>query len=98
MPDAPCAVTIYTDGGADPNPGPGGWGAVLVHPPSGRVQELAGGEPRTTNNRMELAAAVPALEALRQPGRVEIHTDARYLRRGVTEWRPGSTPPGPRRT
>ncbi len=89
MPDAPCAVTIYTDGGADPNPGPGGWGAVLVHPPSGRVQELAGGEPRTTNNRMELTAAIRALEALRQPCRVEMHTDSQYLRRGITEWLPG---------
>jgi ribonuclease HI len=94
MPDAPSrtpanAVTIYTDGGADPNPGPGGWGAVLIHPASGSTQELRGSEPSTTNNRMELTAAIRALEALRQPCRVEMHTDSQYLRRGVTEWLPG---------
>jgi ribonuclease HI len=94
MPDAPLrtapnAVTIYTDGGADPNPGPGGWGAVLIHPASGSAQELRGGEPLTTNNRMELTAAIRALEALRQPCRVEMHTDSQYLRRGITEWLPG---------
>ncbi|HYL05460.1 MAG TPA: ribonuclease HI [Thermoanaerobaculia bacterium] len=94
MPDAPRrtatdAVTIYTDGGADPNPGPGGWGVVLIHPASGSVQELLGGEPSTTNNRMELTAAIHALETLRQPCRVEMHTDSQYLRRGITEWLPG---------
>jgi ribonuclease HI len=94
MPDAPPrtpqdAITIYTDGGADPNPGPGGWGVVLIHPASGSVQELLGGEPRTTNNRMELTAAIRALEALRQPCRVEMRTDSQYLRRGITEWLPG---------
>jgi ribonuclease HI len=83
------SVTIYTDGGADPNPGPGGWGAVLVHPASGRTEELSGGEPHTTNNRMELTAAIRALEALRKPCRVELHTDSQYLRRGVSEWLPG---------
>jgi len=83
------SVIVYTDGGADPNPGPGGWGAVLVHPASGRVQELQGGEPQTTNNRMELTAAIRALEGLRQPCRVELHTDSQYLRRGVSEWLPG---------
>jgi ribonuclease HI len=83
------SVTIYTDGGADPNPGPGGWGVVLVHPPSGKLRELRGGEPQTTNNRMELTAAIRALEALRQPSRVELHTDSQYLRQGVTEWLPG---------
>jgi ribonuclease HI len=82
-------VTIYTDGGADPNPGPGGWGAVLIHPASGSAQELRGGEAHTTNNRMELTAAIRALEALRQPCRVEMHTDSQYLRRGVSEWLPG---------
>ncbi len=83
------SVTIYTDGGADPNPGPGGWGAVLLHPASGTLRELRGGEPQTTNNRMELTAAIRALEALRQPSRVELHTDSQYLRQGVTEWLPG---------
>jgi ribonuclease HI len=94
MPDSlprssPSLVTIYTDGGADPNPGPGGWGAVLIHPASGSAQELRGGEPHTTNNRMELTAAIRALEALRQPCRADMHTDSQYLRRGVTEWLPG---------
>jgi ribonuclease HI len=83
------SVRIYTDGGADPNPGPGGWGAVLEHPASGRTEELRGGEPRTTNNRMELTAAIRALETLRQRCRVELYTDSQYLRRGVTEWLPG---------
>jgi ribonuclease HI len=82
-------VEIYTDGGADPNPGPGGWGAILVHPASGRSDELSGGEPRATNNRMELTAAIRALEALRQPCRVDLFTDSQYLRRGITEWLPG---------
>jgi ribonuclease HI len=82
-------VQIYTDGGADPNPGAGGWGAVLVHPASGRSEELRGGEPRSTNNRMELTAAICALEALRQRCRVELYTDSQYLRRGITEWLPG---------
>jgi ribonuclease HI len=82
------SVAIYTDGGADPNPGPGGWGAVLVHPASGRTEELSGGEPHTTNNRMELTAAIQALERLERPCRVELHTDSRYLQRGVSEWLP----------
>jgi ribonuclease HI len=93
MPDASTSplpsVTIYTDGGADPNPGPGGWGAVLVHPETGRREELSGAEPRTTNNRMELTAAIRALAALRLRCRVDLHTDSQYLRRGITEWLPG---------
>jgi ribonuclease HI len=83
------AVTLYTDGGADPNPGPGGWGAVLVHPASGRREELRGGEPHSTNNRMELTAAIEGLDALLQPCQVELFTDSQYLRRGITEWLPG---------
>src|SRR5258708_5984246 len=83
------SVTIYTDGGADPNPGPGGWGAVLEHPASGRGEELSGGDPQTTNNRMELTAAIRALEHLKIPCRVDLHTDSQYLRRGVSEWLPG---------
>jgi ribonuclease HI len=79
-------VTIYTDGGADPNPGPGGWGVILIHDESGRAKELSGGEPHTTNNRMELTAAIHALEALKQPCEVYMHTDSEYLRRGITEW------------
>jgi ribonuclease HI len=79
-------VTIYTDGGADPNPGPGGWGVILLHNESGQVRELSGGEPHTTNNRMELLAAIHALEALKQPCEVCMYTDSEYLRRGITEW------------
>jgi len=82
-------VTIYTDGGADPNPGTGGWAAVLIDPATGRTRELSGGEPRTTNNRMELTAAIRALEALPQPSRVRLVTDSLYLRKGVTQWLPG---------
>ncbi len=81
-------VIIYTDGGASPNPGPGGWGAVLIHPASGRVRELHGGELDTTNNRMELTAAIQALGALKGPCVVTMITDSEYLQRGVTEWLP----------
>ncbi len=79
-------VTIYTDGGADPNPGPGGWGAILVHDATGYVKELSGGEVNTTNNRMELTAAIRALEALRRPCEVRLVTDSEYLRLGITQW------------
>lgn len=77
-------VTVYTDGSASPNPGPGGWAAILL---SGDARkELCGSERHTTNNRMELTAAVRALEALNRPCRVEFHTDSQYMRRGITEW------------
>lgn len=79
-------VEIYTDGGADPNPGPGGWGAVLIDPATGKTRELSGGEPKATNNRMELTAAIRALEALKTRCRVRLVTDSQYLRRGITEW------------
>ncbi|HXO20922.1 MAG TPA: ribonuclease HI [Thermoanaerobaculia bacterium] len=82
-------VTLYTDGGADPNPGPGGWGAVLLDAAGTRAKELHGGEPKSTNNRMELTAAIRGLEALKQRCRVRLMTDSQYLRRGVTEWLPG---------
>jgi ribonuclease HI len=82
-------VTIYTDGGADPNPGPGGWGVVLIHDASGAVKEFSGGEPDTTNNRMELTAAIRALESLKKPCVVSFFTDSEYLRRGITEWLSG---------
>ncbi len=81
-------VTVYTDGGADPNPGPGGWGAVLLAV-GGAAKELRGGEPQTTNNRMELTAAIRALEALKQRCRVQLFTDSQYLRKGITQWLPG---------
>lgn len=77
-------VTIYTDGGADPNPGVGGWAAILRA--GGREKVLTGNEPSTTNNRMELTAAIAALEALKRPSEIEFHTDSEYLRRGITEW------------
>ena len=86
MPQEKC-VTIYTDGGCDPNPGVGGWAAVLLH---GKiVKELSGGESRSTNNRMELMAAIRALEALKEPCKVEVYTDSQYVQRGITEWLPG---------
>lgn len=84
-------LTIYTDGGADPNPGPGGWGVVLVEP-DGSVSELWGSEAETTNNRMELTAAIRALEALAERGSVrtiEMVTDSQYLKQGVTSWMKG---------
>jgi len=82
-------ITIYTDGGADPNPGAGGWAAILIDPASGKARELSGGEPVATNNRMELTAAIRALEALTQRCRVHLFTDSLYLRKGITEWLPG---------
>lgn len=85
MSDLP-RVTIYTDGACEPNPGPGGWAALLL---SGKHEkELTGSEPSTTNNRMELTAAVRALGTLNQPCQVDIYTDSEYLRRGITEWLP----------
>ncbi|NDJ36865.1 MAG: ribonuclease HI, partial [Chloroflexi bacterium] len=81
-------VTIYTDGGADPNPGPGGWGAVLIDAATGKAKEIWGSEPETTNNRMELTAAISALETLKVPCAVELYTDSTYVRRGITEWIP----------
>ncbi|MBP1693828.1 MAG: rnhA [Chloroflexi bacterium] len=80
-------VRIYTDGACDPNPGPGGW-AVLMHY-KGHEKILTGGEPDTTNNRMELTAAVMALQALKDPCQVELYTDSEYLQRGITEWLAG---------
>ena len=80
-------VTIYTDGGAKPNPGgPGGWAALLISGEHHR--ELSGAEPGTTNNRMELTAAIMALEALREPCLVTLYTDSQYLKNGITLWLP----------
>ena len=78
------AVIIYTDGGCKGNPGPGGWGVLMMY--NGRERELWGGEPHTTNNRMELMAAIAALEALKRPCRVELYTNSQYLRNGITTW------------
>jgi len=77
-------VIIYTDGACRGNPGPGGWGAILIH--KGKEKELSGGELQTTNNRMELMAAIRALEALNKPCKVTLHTDSQYVRQGITEW------------
>jgi ribonuclease HI len=77
-------VVIYSDGGAKPNPGPGGWAALLIY--GGTQKELFGYQPSTTNNRMELTAAVKALEALKRPCDVEFHTDSQYVRNGITKW------------
>jgi ribonuclease HI len=77
-------VTIYTDGGCNPNPGRGGWAALLLYVDSERV--LSGGEHRTTNNQMELTAAIQALEALKEPCDVTLYTDSTYLKNGITSW------------
>lgn len=77
-------VTIYSDGGAKPNPGAGGWGVILIY---GEHQaELSGSEQSTTNNQMELTAAIKALEALTRPCEVDFYTDSQYLRQGITDW------------
>ena len=88
-PEAPSLphVRIYTDGACDPNPGPGGWAALLRS--GSHEKTLTGSEQDTTNNRMELTAALRALEALKRPSQVEIYTDSEYLRLGITEWLPG---------
>jgi ribonuclease HI len=77
-------VVIYTDGACSGNPGPGGWGVVLRW--NGTQKELHGGDAQTTNNRMELMAAIQALEALNRPSRVQLHTDSTYLLNGITKW------------
>jgi ribonuclease HI len=79
-------VEIYTDGACRGNPGPGGWGLVLRY--GGHEKTLYGGEPHTTNNRMELMAAIQGLEALSRPCRVRVTTDSQYVRKGLTEWLP----------
>ena len=77
-------VSIYTDGACSGNPGPGGWGVLLQF--GSTEKTLSGAEKRTTNNRMEITAAVQAFQALKEPCRVEIYTDSEYLKRGITEW------------
>lgn len=85
MPELPI-VKIYTDGSCEPNPGPGGWAALLQ---SGEAEKvLTGSEETSTNNRMELTAALEALRTLNRPCQVELYTDSEYLRRGITEWLP----------
>ena len=77
-------VDIFTDGACSGNPGPGGWGAILRY--NGVEKELSGGAAETTNNRMEMMAAIAALEALKRPARVRLHTDSTYLKDGITKW------------
>lgn len=77
-------VVIYTDGACRGNPGPGGWGALLIS--GGKEKEIRGGEMATTNNRMELMAAIQALNALTKPCQVELHTDSQYVKNGISEW------------
>jgi len=77
-------VIIYTDGACSGNPGPGGWAALLKF--GSHEKELSGGERQTTNNRMELTAAIEALKALKRPCQVRFYTDSEYLRKGITEW------------
>jgi len=77
---------VYTDGGCDPNPGPGGWAALIIH---GKIRrELSGAEAHSTNNRMELTAAIQALSAIEEPAAVKIFTDSQYLQKGISEWMP----------
>ena len=78
------AVDIFTDGACSGNPGPGGWGALLRY--GDTEKEICGGEDATTNNRMELLAAIRAIEALKRPSTVRLHTDSTYLRDGITRW------------
>ena len=79
-------VIIYTDGACSGNPGPGGWGSVMMY--RGHRREMSGGDISTTNNRMELMAVIRALEALKRPCNITIHTDSTYVMKGMTEWLP----------
>ena len=80
----PGTCHIYTDGACKGNPGPGGWGAVLEY--DGTEREIFGGEPATTNNRMELTAVIEALASLKRPCKIVLHTDSQYVQKGITEW------------
>ena len=80
-------ITIYTDGACKGNPGPGGWGVLLEY--NGSKKTLHGGEPQTTNNRMEMMAAISALETLREACEITLFTDSKYVMQGLTEWLPG---------
>jgi len=86
-PESPSkTVEIYTDGGCNPNPGFGGWAAVLLY--GDQIREISGGAPESTNNRMELTAAIEALRALKHPCRVLLHTDSEYVQKGISQWLP----------
>ncbi|MEE9927149.1 MAG: ribonuclease HI [Microvirgula aerodenitrificans] len=77
-------MDIYTDGACKGNPGPGGWGALLIY--RGQEKELFGGEPMTTNNRMEMTAVIEALKCLKRPCRIVLYTDSQYVQKGISEW------------
>ncbi|MBA3482634.1 MAG: ribonuclease HI [Pirellulales bacterium] len=84
----PSEVQLYSDGACSGNPGPGGWAFLLVHPATGKKLERSGGEPLTTNNRMELQAAIEGLATLKRPSRVELFTDSVYVGKGMSEYMP----------
>lgn len=79
-------IELYTDGACSGNPGPGGWAFILKHPASGKVVDGTGGDPQTTNNRMELLAVINGLGAIKKPSRVSIHSDSQYVLKGLEEW------------
>lgn len=89
MPEALPLVHLFTDGACSGNPGPGGWGYVLRHPATGKQREASGGEPDTTNNRMELTAVIEGLKALNKRSRVELTSDSEYVLKGLKEWMAG---------
>lgn len=80
-------IYIFSDGACKGNPGTGGWGALLIT--NGHRKEISGGERNTTNNRMEMTAVIRALESLKRPSTVEVHTDSQYVQKGISEWMPG---------
>lgn len=82
-------VRLFTDGACSGNPGPGGWAYILTHPASGQTTSASGAEPRTTNNRMELAGVIEGLASLKRRCRVELVTDSQYVAKGITEWLAG---------
>lgn len=84
--DQPIEIELFTDGACRGNPGPGGWAYILRHKPTGKESEKAGGEPETTNNRMELQAVIEGLKALKRSCRVELFTDSEYVRQGLESW------------
>ncbi|AVY94458.1 ribonuclease HI [Microvirgula aerodenitrificans] len=84
MQTEPEHIDIYTDGACKGNPGPGGWGALLIY--RGQEKELFGGEPMTTNNRMEMTAVIEALKCLKRPCRIVLYTDSQYVQKGISEW------------
>jgi ribonuclease HI len=86
--DALPHVELYTDGACSGNPGPGGWAYILIHPASGRSREQAGGEPDTTNNRMELRAVIEGLAALKKPSFIDLTSDSKYVLDGLRDWMP----------